>query len=257
MFDNKKKNKKLEKAHTKLSVLYRQIPETEGCMKWLNKTKEEGGCGAWCCKIQNPQVLSVEFFNSWKHVLENWEGDKIADLIEAAMRNYLTSRVTKGCIFHDKEDGTCMQHQQRPYNCRIYGITPEEEFKPRYERLKVLYQDDLNVIIRDQCDKVSTVDKVEVTTKMSDKWWVEACEIEESIGVKKEDIHDREGGTYLTFHDHLLLHVVPNNLMAQLTHMKLHGNDFEKDLAIKGLMKGFRKVFEGDEDGKDNESESS
>ncbi len=62
----------------------------------------------------------------------------------------------KDVFFFDEEKCQCRLHTVRPYNCRIYGITPSEEFEPRYNRLKELYKDDINAIAMSQCDLVST-----------------------------------------------------------------------------------------------------
>lgn len=236
----KKQEKKIEQALNKLEEIYNTIPDTVGCMKWINTPKAEGGCGGRCCKYQNPQVLYVEFIRTWRHVLSNWTEDQIANLIEASMRNYLSDKPTKGCVFWDKDTMLCKIHTKRPYNCFIYGITPEEEFKPRYERLKVLYQDRLDAVIMDQCDLIETEDKTKVTKSMTDNWWKQLVEVEESIGIDKSDIHDDKGGSYLTYHDHILLQVCNDSIMGQLQFLRVHGSKVEKETAVRGLISGLK-----------------
>lgn len=235
-----KNNIDKKKAFIKLNQLYSKIPETEGCIKNLNLPKEES-CNGWCCCFQNPQLLYVEFLNTWNYVLNNWSLDEIAGLIESAINNYLTDIVSKSCIFWDRETKLCKQHETRPYNCRIYSITPEEEFKPRYERLKVLHQGKFGAVIRDQCDLVSTKDGSEVTTQMTDDWWNELVEVEKFIGIKPNEINDDMGGTYRTYHDHLLLHICPDSVLERLQDLRLYGTPLEKKAAVKGLMAHFEK----------------
>jgi Fe-S-cluster containining protein len=238
---NKKRDKQVNKAFAQLEQLYRSIPDTKGCMENINKPAAEGGCGGWCCQIQNPHVLYVEFLNSWRYVLKHWEWQKIANLVEAALRNYLSKRPTKGCVFFDMEKKLCSQHTTRPLACRVYGIEPEDEFKPKYERLKVLYQNSPEADIRDQCGLVSTVNGTKVTKKMTQDWWNQAVEVEKTLGVKKAQINDKTGGTYHTYHDHILLHVVPDVVMKQVQILRLHGTTEEKETAIQGIMSGFRR----------------
>jgi hypothetical protein len=137
------------------------------------------------------------------------------------------------------------------HNCRIYGITPEEEFQPRYERLKVLYEKK-GEELRDQCDLVSTIDGKNVTKKHIDKWWDELVDIEASLGFKKEEINDSDGGTYRTFHDHLLIHLFPEDTLASLTFVKTNGSPMEKLEAVVNFTKILKKRFEHAEQSKNN-----
>ena len=236
-----KKDKQILDAFSRLEKLYSGIPDTQGCMEHINKPKEEGGCGGWCCQFQNPAVVQVEWLHTWKYVLKNFTFEQIMHLIERAIRTYLSSRPTKGCIFFDKESKLCTIHEVRPFNCRIYGITPEEEIKPRIERLKILYKGRVDAVVRDQCNLVSTVDGKKVTTEMTSSWWSKLIEIEKSIGIKGKDINDSGSGTYMTYHDHLLIHIMPDFVMKQLGILRLHGENHEKETAIKGIIDGFRK----------------
>lgn len=229
-------NRKLEEARKKLNELYDSMPETVGCMEHIAKPKEEGGCGGWCCILQNPQVLYSEFRNTWREVLLNWSNEDIIDLIEKAIRNYTSPMITKGCIFFDRDSKLCTQHKTRPYNCRIYGITPEEEFKPRYERLKVLYQDEPMATIKDQCNLIKTEDGSKVTVEQTTKWWNEAVEIEKSIGVPAENINDDPGGSYRTYHDHILLTVCSDNLLDNLQAIRLSEDTMTREIYVKEVV---------------------
>lgn len=234
-------HKNLVKAIDKLKNVYNKIPSTTGCMDNISKTD---GCKAWCCNFQSPSVLSVEFHSVWKHILNTWKPKDICNLFERSLRNYLSSNATKGCVMWDKDTKLCQIHQKRPYNCRIYGIIPEEEFKPRFERLKILYQNDLSAIVRDQCNLVKTNNGSVVTKSMTDDWWKELLDIERKSGVNKENINDSKTGTYRTYHDHIILRLLGDNMLAKLTYLKVHGNDIEKEQAINGVVNGLRLSLE-------------
>jgi len=236
-----KREKQISRGFAAINAVYRELPDTQGCMEHINKRTEQGGCGGWCCRLQNPHVLFVEFLNTWEYILKKWEWQSIHDLIERAIRNYLSQSVIKGCIFWDQNTKLCGCHTVRPYNCRIYGIVPEEEIKPRIEQLRVLYQDPNGHFIKDQCSLVSTVDGKPVTTSMTNNWWKKMTEAEESIGIKKRDIHaENSSGSYMTYHDHLLIHILPDFVMKQLQILRVHGNMEEKETAIRGIMEGFK-----------------
>ncbi|MHA1470677.1 MAG: hypothetical protein ACTSSP_08985, partial [Candidatus Asgardarchaeia archaeon] len=64
--------RKTKKAFSRLNRIYDIIPETEGC---LDNIEKEGGCGAWCCKIQTPQLLYSEFLFIWEYLSKNTNDD--------------------------------------------------------------------------------------------------------------------------------------------------------------------------------------
>ena len=237
----KRKKNTLSRALNHLKALYEKMPETKGCMEHINKPKEEGGCEAWCCQLQNPQLLQVEFLHAWKNMMSSWELDDIVEVIEAALKNYLSKEPTKGCIFFDKKSKMCRHHDVRPLACRQYGVEPEEEFKPKYERLKVLYADIPGAVLRDQCDLVSTIDDKDITVKDTEAWWLELMNIEGEIGIGRNKMNDEFGGTYRTYHDHLLLHAFPVSMLEKIQAMKMHGNAEENDIIVRELVRIIKK----------------
>ena len=235
-----KKRKSLDKAFENLNEVYKHMPETKGCMDHISKPVAEGGCGSWCCQVQQPQVLYTEFRNAWSHIVEKWDAKDILDLVEAAMRSYLSNVPTKGCIFWHREEHICKQHNTRPYSCRVYGITPDAEFKPRFERLKVLYQDHVGAIFRDQCNLVKTCNGKKVTTEDTHKWWSSLEKVEQSIGIDKKDITEAPGGSYRTYPEHILNHMLSKKVIDALQTLRVHGSESDKCMAIVGLMEGAR-----------------
>ncbi|MFW6173470.1 MAG: YkgJ family cysteine cluster protein [Elusimicrobiota bacterium] len=209
------KIKLLKKSLNKLNKLYQDIPETKGCMENLPR------CQAWCCSIQSPSLLFVEFMNVWDNILHDYSTKEIVGLIKGAVNNYVFFRPDAGCIFFDRNTKYCMCHKYRPYNCRIYGITPEDEFTLRYERFKEQYKDEM-YDIRDQCSLVEVRNGQKVTTNDTNKWWERLCKIEHYFGVSKSNINDAPDGTYRNFHDHLLLFLFPDDLLSRLTMLRLN-----------------------------------
>lgn len=235
------KKDKLIKAYSKLHNFYNTIPDTTGCME--NIGTFSSGCKAWCCRIQTPQFLYSEFLLLWNFVSRNWEDDEICDLFERCMLNAINPIPSKGCVFFDDDLCICKAHKVRPYNCRIYGITPNEEFEPRYEKLKKEYDSILGAVIKPQCGLVSTVDDKEITKKDIDDWWEELVEIERSIGIPKDMITDAMGGSYRTPHDHVLLYNMPENVLNALSGIKQYTDEFDKKKAIKELIQVIKNVF--------------
>ena len=191
------------------------------------------------CKLMNPSVLYIEFLNSWNHVVSNWPDKKIGDLIEKSLRNYLFDQKIKGCVFFDNESNMCSHHDHRPYSCRAYGIVPDEEFKPRYERLKVIYPD-----VPYQCNLVETEDGSKVTTKDTDFWWKEVLQAEKAIGIKNEYINDESHGSYRTYHDHILIHLFGEENLEKLSLARINLNKEEKEKVIQQMMSAYNNIKE-------------
>jgi len=235
MYGSKNDTKTLKKSRQLLKELYAKIPETKGCLENINK---ENGCMGWCCSCQTPQVLYSEFLNTWNYVVHNCDNDKILNLIGRCLRSYLFGNKEKACVFWDKETKLCSQHETRCYNCRIYGITPEEEFKPRYERLKVIYPD-----IKPQCTLVKTESGKEVTKQDIDKWWEYLKFIEMSIGISRDLIHDDIDGSYRTYHDHILIHVLGDDGMEYLSKVRQTNDLLIKENVYKDVMSSMVKFL--------------
>ena len=222
--------KQLQHIREKLADVYSRLPKTKGCMENITA---EGGCGAWCCQTQNPQVLEVEFANSWNWVNQTLSREEAIALIARALKNFLSNKVSKGCIFFDYDKKMCLQHTFRPYACRIYGIMPEEEWKPRYEQLKVLNND-----AKPQCDLVSTESGEPFTKNLSDTFWKQIVNVEAASGVPHRRINDKQGGTYRTFHDHLIqsLYGSQPQVMRELAKMRLNATEEEKERFVRTVI---------------------
>lgn len=234
-------NKKVDRVIEELKKVYSTIPGTKGCMDHINLPRNDGGCGGWCCLRQNPQVLYSEFLNTWKFILQNWETENIVNLIKLSLEKYLSKDTVKGCIFFDKESHLCQQHRTRSFNCRLYGVVPEKDFQRKLERLRSEYNDDAGLLFRDQCKLVSTHNGKEVTQENYDKWWNKLKKVENLLDIEDKEIIDSPEGSYLSYHDHLLLQILPIDTMVELTQIRMFGDDKDKQLAIDSLIEQIYK----------------
>jgi Fe-S-cluster containining protein len=231
-----------EQAFRRIRRVHNKIPDTRGCMENINK---EGGCGAWCCLLQNPQVLYSEFLYTWKYIVKEFSVDEIINVIERAIRNYIAGDVIKGCMFFNKESRMCTVHPARPYACRYYGITPKGEFEKRLAATKKQFPDAEEGEIRDQCGLVSTLNGRKVRQKEMDKNWTTLINVEKFLGIPEKQINDGPGGSYRTYHDHVLLKNMPNEVLIELQTIRLLKNEEEKEKAVEAFMKEFRERIYG------------
>ena len=220
----------LEGPVSALNVLYSGMPATSGC----EKCKEVNGDNAiWCCSSQNPSLYYVEFLQVLKVVGETWSNSKKTDLILRAVRNYLDNSLSKGCVFYNNE---CTIYKDRPLQCRLYGVIPKETWDKRWETLKKRQGDKFEA--KPQCTLVTSEEKI--TPEMEDKWFLHTKKSEERIGIAPEIInrHDLAGGSYRTFHDHLLLEFFGEDLLSVLTKAKMtNSTEEEINLLIEELRK--------------------
>lgn len=233
-------NPKIQKSCSSLHNLYNQMPSTKGCLENIDKNK---CCGSWCCEIQTPQLLYSEFLLIWRKLSKKMSDDDLCELFRRCMLNAVNKSPSKGCVFFNNEDKLCSVHEVRPYNCRIYGITPDEEFSKRYEEIKKIYASIPCAQIRSQCSLVSTSDGEEVTSDDIDKWWKRLNQIEKSIGIKGEYINDAAGGSYRSPHDHILLYNMPDNILSGLTGIRLYENHTDRIMAIGDIITNIKGHF--------------
>jgi Fe-S-cluster containining protein len=241
--EDKKFDILVNKNISRLNNLYKKIPNTNGCLESI--CKEENGCGGWCCRYQSPQLLYIEFLNIWKWVIKNLKIEDVLFIIELSLKNYIKGVASKGCVFFDETTCKCIVHQKRPYACRLYGITPDEEFNPRYKKMKEEYKNDIKVVIRPQCDKVNTCNYEKISTEDTNEWSSDLIKIEKAIGIKKEDINDNLGGSYRTPHDHVLLYIMSDEILQKLQKIRLYANDTEKKIAIEQYLFWIKKKING------------
>ena len=235
-----KKELTIEDVLKNLENFYKKLPETSGCLENINK---EEGCGGWCCKFQSPQVLNVEFINTWQYVLNNFSDEQIVELLERSIRNYLSNDFSKGCIFWNTETKMCNVHKFRPFNCYLYGITPKEEFDERYNRIKEEHKNEIGTVISPQCNLVSTINSSMPTMDESMNWWKELIEIEKSIGIDERMIHDGDGGSYRTYHDYILIKLLPISVLSDMTILRLNGEMEEKEQFVCNFISSFKKKY--------------
>jgi Fe-S-cluster containining protein len=211
----------------------------------IKKGIKDGGCAGVCCSVQNPQLLYCEFLRTLNEIMSNWSAKDFVNLIERSLRTYLSDLPTKGCIFWNKNTKLCRCHQVRPLACYLYSIESDEEFIPKMARMKEIYKNNPLAIFIDQCRKCKTKDGTVVSKKESDELWSELVEIELCIGIEKEKINDGFDGTYRTFHDHLLIFLLPDYMLENLTKVRKFGTSEEKEQVISTFVNILSPVIRG------------
>lgn len=211
-----------------LNILYNEMPATTGCGDCAKINGEDNK--DWCCRKHNPSMYYCEFLKVFK-LFTTWSKSKRTEFILRAVKNYLSNSLSKGCIFY--KDG-CQCYSARPLSCRLYGVIPQESWDRRHKILQDRYGDQFQPV--QQCSLVKS--KTPVTVEMEHKWFLHTKKCEERLGVVPNAIslHDSGGGSYRTFHDHLLIELFPDSILSHLTKIRLTNPTEEQiDSAINAI----------------------
>ena len=222
----------------RLKIIYDEIPATTGCEKCEEVNGKEDK--HWCCTSNSPSMYYTEFLYVWQEV-QKWGKQKRKDLILRAIRNYLSNSLHKSCIFY--VDG-CSCYQHRPLMCRFYGVINKDSWNRRLDVLKDRQKDKFSC--RDQCSLVSICQdgykSDSINPKDEDKWFLDIRQCEKRIGVNGVSIalHDKPGGSYRTFHDHLLIELFEPVFLEMLSKMRMSNpspEDIDKTIiAVEGML---------------------
>ena len=203
-----------------LEVLYERMPRTLGCEQCEQHNKDNA---MWCCRTINPSMYYVEFLHVWSEV-QKWGSKKRLPIILKAIKTYLNNKDSKGCIFYNNG---CQVYNQRPFNCRLYGVISDASWDKRTKLLKEQYKDyEISAEFErklTQCDLVHNSDGTKsVSGKEEQRWFEHTASCESRIGVKPDTIleHDGPKGSYRTFHDHIMLEFIDTAALSQLTKVK-------------------------------------
>ena len=228
---------KFREMESGINEIYKSLPSTIGCMKSIEDVKSS--CGAWCCEEQNPSVWFCEFLNTLSSFILKMDPVDFSKLIELCLKKYLLIDRSSGCVFWDSDTKLCKQHESRPVNCYFYGVTPEEEFQPRYERLKVLNNNvkpQCNLIMLENGDKFMTKDDI-------DSSFDAIRQLEETLGVPSHFLNDSDGGSYRSYHEHVLLWILGESQMCDLSVVRASHSMMAKKHLIRKICDCLRESF--------------
>jgi len=207
----------------RLEELYAKLPETKGCTS----------CGK-CCKVQCPNMYYIEFLHILTYMQDNFDKPTVDGIFSKSFQNAISLAQDKQCPFLDDKN-KCMIYEVRHYNCRVYGIIPKGEYQDRVKQAKKRLGVE-NISLEKQCDKVS-IDG-EGSNKGLNDIFEQLKQLEEEIGVSKNMVR-LIGGSYLTFHDMLILHFFHDNdgIIECINQLKVIADDDPKKIE-------FTKLFE-------------
>lgn len=190
-------------------------------------------CECTCCKVAMPQINYSEFVNIVTTLWKNSTNDKKVELICTSIEYWFKNEfekwgiqsLIKPCMLLDKTTGLCTVYNNRPLNCRLYGLWPKEEYKRRVDRFAKAYEEyglsREDLPLNSQCDKVKRVDEtVALTTEKIKELFSKIDDLDKVVG-NFSDLQVKQRENYRTFHDWLLFKIFGDKWLAILTSFML------------------------------------
>jgi len=247
MLDTNSKEAK-EKYET-LRKLYKKIPPTK-CLVCPGKK----GVEADCCKTFSPPLLLVEFMAILDQ-LEDQTEEEAKDLLFRCHESFLDPGFTKKCVL--LEGLLCSVYQARPYSCRMFGVTPHEEWVERLgKKAEETGLPSEEIPFAEQCEgiKIKKKSKIKKISKESSNLIYKAIhDLDISLF---EDFYLGEGVvmgsmTYLPFDAHYLsVFIGPESLdiladiKIDLRKSKQSGNEEEYAKKVKNVQEFLEEIKE-------------
>ncbi|MFA7220335.1 MAG: YkgJ family cysteine cluster protein [Synergistaceae bacterium] len=181
-----------------------------------------------CCNIAMPQINYSEFIQIATIIWKEKSHEEILNIICKSLEYFVRyeyekwgkDTLIKPCMFLG-ENKRCTIYEDRPLNCRLYGLWPEEIYEDRVLKFAEAYKqyglkrEDLP--LNRQCPYVKRVDnEVPITNEIIESLFERLDELDKTTGgFSSAQVRQKEN--YRTFHDWLLLKILGEEWLSQLT----------------------------------------
>lgn len=215
-----KKGKKLKVKVTKSTTLANQIEEIHKSKGDLS-TSCLRQCG--CCRVACPQMNYSEAVNIIDYIWSNCSHEKKKDIILTCVKHFFSKSLIKPCPILD--DKTCVAYNQRPLNCKLYGLWPTEDYEKRVERLSnILKIDKSQIPLNTQCQYVKRNNGQALSGKDIEEMFTQLDKVDLQIlcnndPSKREEWEHKieKKWNYRTIHDWILLLFFGEDWLVHLT----------------------------------------
>lgn len=207
-----------------------------------------------CCNVAMPQMNYCEFVQLvtvlWNKMSKDEKIELICTSVEYFFRNEFKKwgldTLIKPCMLLDK-DGLCKAYEDRPLNCRLYGLWPKEDYEKRVDKFEAAYaQYDLkreDLPLHTQCPHVKRVDeKIPLTMDLINELFHKLDDLDKDIG-GFSDLQVKERENYRTFHDWLLFKIYGEKWLILLTTFMMAASKEQIQDQILQLKKAIRAQF--------------
>jgi Fe-S-cluster containining protein len=207
-----------------------------------------------CCNVAMPQVNYSEFVQIvtvvWNKLSKEEKIELVCKSVEYFFRNeykkWGKDSLVKPCMFLDSK-GLCKIYEDRPLNCRMYGLWPKDDYERRVDRFEAAYKqyglERKDLPLNTQCPNVKRVDEtVPLTIDIINELFKKLDDLDKDIGgFSTLQVDQKEN--YRTFHDWLLLKIYGEKWLILLTTFMLGATREQMEDQIIQLKKKIRESF--------------
>jgi Fe-S-cluster containining protein len=211
----KSKSKNRVSLKQKLDSIYESVDLRTTC------------CGTCeCCKVAMPQHNYCEFINILNKVWTNESHEEKVNIICTSVEYYFRNEfekwgmesMLKPCMLLG-EDGRCKVYDDRPLNCRIYGLWPDDVYTKRVDAFAKAYDGILKreeLPLNKQCPFVERVDDSKpLTIEDLDGMQGLLDNMDMKMGWTSVDVEAKK--SYRAFHDWLLYTFFGEDWLVSMT----------------------------------------
>ena len=181
-----------------------------------------------CCKVAMPQINYSEFLQIATTVWKTKTHDEILKIICKSLEYFFRyeyekwgeESLIKPCMFLGEND-RCTIYEDRPLNCRLYGLWPEEVYNERVDKFAKAYEKHglkrENLPLNKQCPLVKrNNNEKELTKEIIDELFEKLDNLDKQTG-NFSNLQIKQKENYRTFHDWLLLAILGEDWLSKLT----------------------------------------
>lgn len=122
-----------------------------------------------CCRVACPQMHYSEAILIWNKILSKWTREEKKQFLIQSVRHFFSRSLIKPCPLFGKigpsQDG-CRIYANRPLNCRLYGLLPEDVYAQRVQSLaEKLGLESTQIPLNKQCQWVRRVNGQMLTSE--------------------------------------------------------------------------------------------
>ena len=181
-----------------------------------------------CCRVACPQLHYSEAAVIWNKILTDWDRESKKRFLMDGVRHFFSRSLIKPCPIFDGNG--CRTYEDRPLNCRLYGLVPQEQYAKRVEKLMQRLQLPMDKIpLNQQCQWVKRVNGEPLTAEAIERLdaaldQIDAVLISEGKRMAEAKAKVSKGWNYRTISDWALYFVFGEDFLSIMSQRLLGMN---------------------------------
>jgi len=207
-----------------------------------------------CCNVACPSMNHSEYVQIATTLWQSKSHEDILNIICKSVEYFFRYEYTKWgmdalikpCMFLGA-DKRCEIYEDRPLSCRIYGLWPDDVYNNRVDKFAKAYEKygikREELPLHKQCQMVKRVNpEVELTEEVINGLFKQLDDLDSKIG-SFSDLQIRQKENYRTFHDWLLLNILGEQKLSDLTAVVLGHERSVMESTLVTFKEVFRESF--------------